>query len=48
LDVLREDRRLAEVFERAEPRILEVGEPRRAILDEAAERARAVEIVVRD
>jgi hypothetical protein len=48
LDVLREDQRLAEIFARAEPRILEVGEPRRAILDEAAERVRFVEIVIRD
>lgn len=48
LDVLREDRRLAEVFDRAEPRILDVGEPRRAILDEAAERVRCVEIIIRD
>lgn len=48
LDALREDRRLAPVFARAEPRVLAVGEPRRAILDEAAQRARAVEIVVRE
>jgi VLRF1 release factor-like protein len=48
LDVLREDRRLAGIFDRAGARILEVGEPRRTILDEAAERARMVEIIVRD
>jgi hypothetical protein len=48
LDVLREDRRLAGIFDRAGDRILEVGEPRRTILDEAAERTRMVEIIVRD
>ncbi|MET0234965.1 MAG: acVLRF1 family peptidyl-tRNA hydrolase [Kibdelosporangium sp.] len=48
LDVLRADRRLGKLFERAETRVLEVGEPRRATLDEAARRARSVEIVVRD
>jgi hypothetical protein len=48
LDVLRSDRRLDKIFLRAEPRVLEVGEPRRAVLDEAAERVRAVEIVVRE
>ena len=48
LDELREDRRLAPVFALALPRILDVPEPRRAVLDEAAERARAVEIVVRE
>lgn len=47
LDELREDRRLAGVFALASPRVLELGEPRRALLDEAAARARAVEIVVR-
>ncbi|XVV01387.1 acVLRF1 family peptidyl-tRNA hydrolase [Actinosynnema sp. CA-248983] len=48
LDVLRADRRLAPVFALASPRVLDVPEPRRAVLDEAARRARAVEIVVRD
>ncbi len=48
LDELREDRRLAPLFALARGRILDIAEPRRAVLDEAAERARAVEIVVRD
>ncbi|MFD9740306.1 acVLRF1 family peptidyl-tRNA hydrolase [Umezawaea sp. NPDC059074] len=47
LDVLRADRRLSAVFAKAGERVLEVAEPRRAVLDEAAVRARAVEIVVR-
>lgn len=47
LDALRADRRLAEVFALASPRVLDVAEPRRAVLDEAARRARAVEVVVR-
>lgn len=48
LDDLRADRRLAALLARAEPRVLDVPEPRRAVLDEAARRALAVEIVVRD
>jgi hypothetical protein len=48
LDDLRADRRLAALLARAEPRVLDVPEPRRAVLDEAARRACAVEIVVRD
>jgi len=48
LDVLRNDRRLTDVFAKAEERVLDVPEPRRAILDEAAERARCVEIVIQD
>ena len=48
LDALRDDRRLTALLERAEPRILDVPEPRRAVLDEAARRVRALEIVVRD
>ncbi|MFL6141356.1 MAG: acVLRF1 family peptidyl-tRNA hydrolase [Labedaea sp.] len=48
LDTLRADPRLSAVFARAEPRILDVPEPRRTVLDEAAKRARAVEIVVKD
>ncbi|WNV84295.1 acVLRF1 family peptidyl-tRNA hydrolase [Umezawaea sp. Da 62-37] len=47
LDVLRDDRALAGVFAKAGERVLDVAEPRRAVLDEAAERARAVEVVVR-
>ncbi|RAS71466.1 hypothetical protein C8D87_1011767 [Lentzea atacamensis] len=48
LDVLRNDRRLTSVFSKAEDRVLDVPEPRRAVLDEAAERARCVEIVIQD
>lgn len=48
LDELRADARLEPLFAVAEPRILELGEPRRSVLDEAAERACAIEIVVRD
>ena len=47
LDELKTDRRLADVFAKAEPRVLDVAEPRRTVLDEAAQRARAVEIIVR-
>jgi hypothetical protein len=48
LDELRADRRLAPLLARAEPRVLDVPEPRRAVLDDAARRALAVEIVVRE
>lgn len=48
LDDLRADRRLAALLARAEPRVLDVPEPRRAVLDGAARRALAVEIVVRE
>ena len=48
LDVLRNDRRLSGVFGKAEARVLDVPEPRRTVLDEAAERARCVEIVIQD
>ncbi|MCR6482747.1 hypothetical protein M8542_07955 [Amycolatopsis sp. OK19-0408] len=48
LDELREDRRLAPLFARAEPRVLEVGEPSRAVLDEAAVRALSVQVTLRD
>ncbi|MFI9012335.1 acVLRF1 family peptidyl-tRNA hydrolase [Actinosynnema sp. NPDC053489] len=48
LDALRGDRRLGEVFALASPRVLDVPEPRRAVLEEAAVRARAVEVVVRE
>ncbi|EID52494.1 acVLRF1 family peptidyl-tRNA hydrolase [Saccharomonospora xinjiangensis] len=47
LEELRADRRLDTVFAKAEPRVLDVVEPRRTVLDDAAERSRAVEIVVR-
>jgi hypothetical protein len=43
---LREDRRLAGVFALALPRVLDVPEPRRAVLDDAAVRALDVEILV--
>ena len=48
LDELRADRRLAPLFARAEPRVLEVGEPSRAVLDEAAVRALSVQVTLRD
>jgi hypothetical protein len=48
LDELRTDRRLAALLARAEAGVLDVPEPRRAVLDEAARRVRAVEIVVHD
>jgi hypothetical protein len=48
LDVLRADRRLDGVFALAGDRVLDVAEPRRAVLDEAAQRARAVIITVVD
>ncbi|MGQ0838560.1 acVLRF1 family peptidyl-tRNA hydrolase [Actinokineospora sp.] len=48
LDTLRADRGLASVFALAEPRVLDVPEPRRTVLDDAAARAFSVEIVVRD
>lgn len=47
LEELRADARLAPVFALAAERVLDLGEPRRSLLDEAAERARAVEVVVR-
>ncbi|MFD5250346.1 acVLRF1 family peptidyl-tRNA hydrolase [Amycolatopsis sp. NPDC058340] len=46
LDTLREDRRLAPLFQRAEPRVLDIAEPRRTVLEDAAERAVAVEITL--
>jgi peptide subunit release factor 1 (eRF1) len=46
LDTLRADHRLADVFAMAEPGILDVPEPRRTVLDDAAVRACAVEILV--
>jgi hypothetical protein len=45
---LRADRRLAPLFERAEPRILEVPEPRFTVLADAARSARSAQILVRD
>jgi len=48
LDELRTDRRLAPIFARAEPRILDVPEPRKTVLDDAAQRARTIEITVLD
>ncbi|TWE29008.1 hypothetical protein FHX69_1678 [Prauserella muralis] len=48
LDELRADPRLAPVFALASERVLDVAEPRRTVLDDAARRARAVEITVRD
>lgn len=47
LESLREDRRLAPLFDRAERRVLDIAEPRRTVLDDAAERAVAVEITLR-
>lgn len=46
LRTLAADPRLTALFERAEPRVLDVAEPRRAVLDEAARRARCVEVQV--
>ncbi len=48
LDELREDVRLAPLFARAESRVLEIPEPRRSVLEDAAERAVSVEVVVKD
>lgn len=41
------DPRLAALLARAEPRVLDIPEPRRAVLDEAARRARCVEVQLR-
>lgn len=43
---LREDRRLEPLFDRAEPALLDVPEPRYAVLEEAAKRARAARITI--
>lgn len=48
LDSLRADPRLAKLFALAQPRVLDVPEPRRTVLADAALRARCAEIVVRD
>lgn len=44
LEELRGDSRLRELLSKAEPRVLDVPEPRRAVLDEAAGRAVSVEV----
>ena len=46
LEALRSDSRIGGLLAAAEPRVLDVPEPRRAVLDEAARRAVAVEIGV--
>jgi hypothetical protein len=46
LDQLRADPRLAPLFARAEPAVLDVPEPRRTVLDDAARRARCARITV--
>ncbi len=48
LDTLHADRRLTALLARAEPRVLDVPEPRRAVLDHAARRAIGVVIAVVD
>lgn len=40
------DPRLAALLDRAEPRVLDIPEPRRSVLDEAARRARCVEVAL--
>ncbi|MGH3935917.1 MAG: acVLRF1 family peptidyl-tRNA hydrolase [Pseudonocardiaceae bacterium] len=47
LRTLAADSRLATLLQRAEPRVLDVAEPRRVVLDEAARRARCVEVQLR-
>lgn len=46
LEALRADSRLSGLLARAEQRVLDVGEPRRSVLEEAARRACAVEVEV--
>ena len=46
IELLRADPRLAPVFARAEPAVLDVPEPRRSVLDDAAQRARCARITV--
>jgi hypothetical protein len=48
LDELREDKRLTPLFALAGNRVLDIPEPRRTVLDDAAERAMMVEIVLLD
>jgi Actinobacteria/chloroflexi VLRF1 release factor len=47
LRILAADPRLTALLERAEPRVLNIAEPRRAVLDDAARRARCVEVQLR-
>jgi Actinobacteria/chloroflexi VLRF1 release factor len=47
LRTLAADPRLAALLQRAEPRVLDIPEPRRTVLDEAARRARCVEVQLR-
>ena len=47
LRCLAADPRLTALLERAEPRVLDIPEPRRAVLDEAARRARCAEVQLR-
>lgn len=46
IEALRGDPRLAPLFARAEPAVLDVPQPRRTVLDDAARRARCARIVV--
>lgn len=46
IDLLRADPRLAPLFARAEPAVLDVPEPRRAVLEDAARRVRCARITV--
>lgn len=48
LDRLRADHRLDPLFARAEARVLEIPGPRRTVVDDAAHRALAVQVVVRE
>ncbi len=48
LEEVGRDRRISDLMGGAEPRVLDVAEPRRAVLDEAARRAFAVEVEVHD
>jgi Actinobacteria/chloroflexi VLRF1 release factor len=48
IDQLRADPRLAPLFARAEPVVLDVPEPRRTVLDDAARSARCARITVTD
>lgn len=48
IDQLRDDSRLVELFARAEPVVLDVPQPRRTVLDDAAQRVRCARIVVRE
>ena len=47
LRTLAADPRLSALLSRAEPRVLDIPEPRRTVLDEAARRARCVEVQLR-